>query len=200
MDPKKRAWIWSGLALATGVGVVVLLGPRPALAVRPMLLPGERFVVIGDSLAQGLAMPFSQLAQDASVQFAEAGHQGSTILDWAHEPWLDEVLSARPRLLVVSLGTNDMLLGAPLAEEPALRALVGRIQASGARQLWLMPPSMPFPDAGVRDMLERAGMDLFPSDALDIPRGPDQIHPTAMGYAGWAGAVWHYVMAPALSG
>jgi lysophospholipase L1-like esterase len=35
--------------------------------------------------------------------------------------------------------------------------------------------------------------DYFPSDQLAIPRGPDGIHPTARGYAGWAGAIWQWL-------
>lgn len=195
MDPKKRAWIWSGIALATGVGVVLMMGSAADATVGPLLVPGDRLLLLGDSLAEGLATPLGQLSHDTHVDFASDGRSGTRIADWASQSWLETALARRPKLVIVSLGTNDMLMLDPRIETGQLRALVARIKASGARQLWLMPPTMPFDDHGVRAMLEEAGMDLFPSDALDIPRGPDLIHPTAMGYAGWAGAVWQYLIA-----
>ncbi len=33
----------------------------------------------------------------------------------------------------------------------------------------------------------------FHSEKLEMPRGPDNLHPTARGYAGWAGAIWHWL-------
>ena len=35
--------------------------------------------------------------------------------------------------------------------------------------------------------------DYFHSEKLEIPRGPDGIHSTPRGYAGWAGAIWRWL-------
>jgi len=39
----------------------------------------------------------------------------------------------------------------------------------------------------------RSRFRYFPSQRLTIPRGADQLHPTARGYAAWAGAIWQWL-------
>lgn len=192
MDARRALWIYAGLGLAAGVGLVMASsssstaaptgGPGPAGGPAPggvpLLRPGDRVLLIGDSLAQGLGTPMKQLLGN---DFRADGRVGTRIVDWA--PY--QVPAPGPNLVLISLGTNDMRMMDPTTEQSALAALLAKFR--GTRVAWIAPPTMPFPDRGVRAMLARAGVPIFPSDSLVIPRGPDQIHPTVIGYAGWAG-------------
>lgn len=202
MDSNKRLWIYTGLALVAGVGLVSAVAPsapvstpRPSGGPPPLRLgPGARVLLIGDSLAQGLKLPLQQLAGDAKVPFAADGRQGSRIDQWNAEPWLQTIVTAfRPTLVLVSLGTNDMRMAAPAETQKApLAALVAKLRAAAPEVGWIMPPTMPFPDRGMRALLLSTGLPVFRSDQLTIQRAGDGIHPTAMGYGGWAGQVWRW--------
>lgn len=195
MDADKRAWIWGGIAIAAGIGLVVTLSD-----VRRDPASPKRVLLIGDSLAEGLSVPLRALVEGQGALFRADGRSGTTIGDWARANWLGDLLTSfGPDLVLVSLGTSDMRLGDPTTEAPLVRALVARAEAAGAEVVWLEPPDMPFADGGVRQMVTDEAPEVFPSDALDIARGPDDIHPTAKGYAGWAGAIWRWLGASDVS-
>ena len=182
----RNLWMYAGLGLAAGVGLVVV--STPAKAQNIFLHPGTRILLFGDSLAQGLAPPLSKLAQEAGYPFQADGRTGTRIQDWATQAWLVQDLKAQPTLVLVSLGTNDMRMPDPSVEKPALLALVQKLKSF--QVVLIAPPTMPFPDKGVRKMLTDTGLPLFHSETLQIPRASDGIHPTALGYAGWAGVLW----------
>lgn len=193
MSSSKRAWIYAGIGLAAGVGLVVASSKSKSTKSRS-LAHGERVLLVGDSLAHGLAVPMKQLAKENGIEFLADARLGTRIDQWAKQPWLSQVIALlRPTLILVSLGTNDMLLQEPSVEKLALAQLTDTLRRSGARIAWVAPPKMPFPDRGVRSMIDKTGLSVFSSDALVIPRGPDGIHPTAGGYAGWAGALWAWL-------
>lgn len=221
MDSSKIRWIYAGLGLAAGVGLVISASssakqeakpspvpippsppppepPSPSIPAPPSTKTADRILLIGDSLAYGLAFPLKQLASKSNVPFAADGRVGTTIHQWASSTWLPNALVFKPTLTLISLGTNDMKLLNPLAEEKDLSGLVQKILGAKSRVVFIAPPTMPFPDKGVRAMIESQKQPIFRSDQLQIPRAPDQIHPTAAGYAGWAGAIWSWLYQPAL--
>ncbi len=205
MDSKKRLWIYAGLGLAAGVGLVVAshdekaVGAAPSPLGPPLLARGDRILLVGDSLAQGLGVPLQQLALGSGVDLRSDGRQGTRIDDWAKNPWIDQnVALAKPTLVLVSLGTNDMKMANPLTERASLDVILKKIASIPARILWISPPTMPFPDRGARSLL--VGIPSFRSDGFVIQRGPDGIHPTVSAYAGWAGALWAALLRPAGGG
>lgn len=194
-------WIYAGLGLAAGVGLVVASSSKekslPESPKSPFLRAGDRVLLIGDSLAQGLSVPMKQLASEDQIAFLADGRQGTRIGQWGVEPWLSQDLATfRPTLVLVSLGTNDMRMTDPNGERPALAALL--LALRGLRALWIAPPTMPFPDRGVRAMIADTEVPTFHSESLSIPRGPDGIHPTASGFAGFAGSVWKSIRLSAM--
>ena len=211
MDSRKQAWIWAGLALAGGVGVVVLAsslggskaeppapGDAPAPGTspetppvkrEPIVRPGDRVLLLGDSLAVGLSTPLRQLCKGRDATLTAQAKEGTTISAWgSYDPPEQDVC-------LVSLGTNDMKMLDPLAERPKLDALLARLKGKSRRVVWLAPPPMPFPDRGVLAMIDDAlrGSALAAVPSLDVPRAPDKIHPTAAGYAAWAGFIWQLI-------
>jgi lysophospholipase L1-like esterase len=206
-----RRWILGGLLLAGGVGLAVALKRRPKIGAHTRLL------VIGDSLAMGLDPHFKQLAAEAGVAYLGRGVSGSRIDQWAKSQWLDTYLEEfQPTLVLVSLGTNDAYLGGDVWDKqaPALEALLAKLKSfpnkyvndspgahysAGAEIVWIGPPALPQTYSGKQldesflDALADAPPYYFDSAELSIPRGPDGLHPTAAGYAGWAGAIWSWL-------
>jgi hypothetical protein len=189
-----RRWIYVGLGLAAGYGLVRLIWA-------PRLKPGEtRLLLVGDSLAVGLAPYFRDMAGRERVVFASLAKVGTRIDQWAVSSDLRELLTSfRPTVVLVSLGTNDEYLqGADAVERQrtALAKLINLIMTAGPQHIiWIGPPSLPKASNGIVPMLKATipSRDYFPSEALTISRGPDGIHPTARGYAGWAGAIWQWL-------
>lgn len=152
-------------------------------------------LLVGDSFAVGLAAPLRELVTGLGAQLTADGVVGTRIPQWTGAR-LQQALAAvqgGATMVLVSLGTNDMKLPTPASEQAALDQLVAQLRASKATLVWVGPPSVPFPDRGVRAMLQRMKVPLFRSDALQLARGPDGLHPTAAGYAGWAGALVQWI-------
>lgn len=154
----------------------------------------KSILLVGDSLAQGLAAPMGHLAKSADVRFVADGRVSTKTTDWSFQPWLRQDLSQGPfDLVLVSLGTNDMKLDNPALIGTHVDAIIALILATKANVAWVMPPKMPFPDGGVRGIIAKRNIPIFKSDTIDIPRAPDGVHPTVSGYAGWAGQVWKWI-------
>ena len=199
MPAVDRRWLYAGLLAAAGVGLV------RALKHKPRIVPGQsRMLLIGDSLAVGLTTPMKAIAADQRVVFGAAAEQGTRIDQWGKPGTkqanaLDAALaSVQPTLVLVSLGTNDeYMMGSPVERQaPHMKALIEKLTRGGAEVFWIGPPTLPKKGTnGIRALLTSAVQSdhFFDSQPLPIPRGPDNLHPTARGYAGWAGAVWQWL-------
>lgn len=156
-----------------------------------MLAPTDRVLLAGDSLAAGLASPMKKAAEVSGIQFKGHGVVGSRIDEWDSK-YIAPDLGFAPTVVVLSLGTNDMNMFDPTAQQAGhVASLLAKIRGAGARIVWIIPPTMPFSDKGVRAMVEGSGADeLVHGELLDLPRGADQIHMTPSGYQAFSDAVW----------
>lgn len=188
------------LALALGLLAPVLLVafcPRnnswPIVNHTPQ---GVAVVAFGDSLTAGYQTGEAdnypaQLAQLIDRPILNRGVSGDTTADGLAR--LDrDVLSENPRVVVLSLGANDMLRRQPLEDTFAnLRRIIDRIQSRGALVVLIGVEGFPLVhgDYGkrYRDLARETGCVYVP-DMLDGVLGDhtlmlDQIHPNAAGYA-----------------
>lgn len=207
MRPSSKSWLYAGLAIVAGLGMVRLLnGPR--------ITRGMRVLLVGDSLAVGMAPFFAALAKEAGVEFKSLAKEGTRIDQWASNAELAKLLdSYQPNLVLVSLGTNDAYMkgeGVVAKQQAQLDKLYALLTQWPRKKdyglgpehlVWIGPPTLPAaPTPAMVGMIQASsGSALSPryhyfhSDRLALPRGPDNLHPTAKGYAGWAGAVWHWL-------
>lgn len=211
-----RAWIYVGLvASATTLGLVSLLGA-------PTLRPGDRLLLIGDSLAVGLTAPLGALASEYGVPFQALATVGTRIDQWAQSDALTQALETfQPTVVLISLGTNDAyMMGTPSQDigqrqAPFMEALLQKIESythqadygMGPRAIvWISPPTLPPAAASLPSVMRliesehqiafpkiKPRVAFFPTQSLTLPRGPDGIHPVARGYAAWAGALWQWL-------
>ena len=174
-------WFWLGAAL------LLAQDSAPARAAAPKL---ERVLLIGDSLAVGLARPLTSELKSRGVelrtlarvaanagQFTEPGGFGTL--------GLAELLPAfRPELVLICLGTNDTAPGSSVREKlPARFArLRERTRAAGARVVFLEPPPLPWS----REPIVQAAAPAPLISAPAVQQAPDRIHPTPAGAAAWA--------------
>lgn len=186
-----RRFLLGGLLIASGVGLVI--SEAASAARRPRLRPGDRVLLIGDSLAAGLHPHMKQLAREEGVEYQGSGRDGTRIDEWARDPWLRQTMATfEPTVVLVSLGTNDVALG-PERQADDLDELLTTLTAEGATVVWIGPPELPFEADAMLSLLRREAPYYFESEDYDIPRAPDGLHPTAAGYAGWAGSIWRWL-------
>jgi len=190
----QRQWIYAGLGLAavgSALGLVTLLrGPK--------IRPGKsRVFLLGDSLAVGLAPHLETVLRESGVPFSHVSKVGTRIDQWANSQVLNTKLTEfDPTLILVSLGTNDEYLTGDAVgrQQPYLEQLLQNLGSHG-EIAWIGPPALPKASNGIVPMLKDRvpASHYFTSDSLQIPQGPDRIHPTARGYAVWAGSIWRWL-------
>jgi len=175
-------------------GLALLLWYRPGTPEIVNRQPlGVKIVCFGDSLTAGVgAGPGqdypSQLAGMLDREVINLGVPGDTTASALAR--LDQVLASRPRIVLLTLGGNDIRQGANQATTFAnLEEIVRRIQTQGALVV-IGGIEIPFFSrgfgAGYRDLARRTGSVLLPDVFAGIWGHPelmsDQIHPNPAGY------------------
>lgn len=194
--PVDRRWILGGL-LGVGGGICLVR----ALTSRPRLNEDSRVLVIGDSLAKGMAPHFKALAQDDELPLVSGAIEGTRVDQWVDSSWLRQQLDEfEPTHVIISLGTNDAYTNFdPDAVGADAEELDRLIRDAGAAPVWIGAPDLPDQSSGkpintdVLDAIEDSATYYFDSTDYEIPRGNDNLHPTATGYAGWAGVIWNWL-------
>lgn len=176
-------------------------------------------MLLGDSLAAGLAGPMGQLAGACETPFRARGEVGSHITQWTGSWLTSEVpppappgwsigADARPTDVLMSMGGNDYQHTDPDAVALAIVRFVQYVRDAGARLWWIAPPRMP-----IEDKIDVVGMwrlalggprgdgyaepweQYFPTAEVAYPVSADNIHPTPAGYAELAEAIWLWLWA-----
>jgi acyl-CoA thioesterase I len=172
-------------------------------------------VVLGDSLSAGLGVAADEAfparlqarlrADGYDYRVVNAGVSGDTTAGGLRR--VDWVLRAKPDVVVVALGANDGLRGlSPREMRANLEAIVGRLQAAGARVLLAgmrLPPNYGADytkefEAVFPEVARRARVPLMPfllDGVAADPRlnQPDGIHPTAAGQQLIADRLWPHL-------
>lgn len=196
MDERQRSllgylpWLIGG-----AVGGFVLFWASVAAGATAHPRP-TRILLVGDSLAVGLASELRRLAATDGVAVVGVEAIVSTRLDqWA--PKMPVLLAQyKPDLVLVSLGTNDAGMSVPTSNAGAASSIVSAIGAAGARAFWIGMPTLPsrLQADVVRQMIQATGVNYFDSRNVSFERAGDGIHATTGGYAAWMQAMWPSVL------
>ena len=192
--------------------LVILLGYRffdPAPPTRDVRLTGENIICFGDSLTSGFGassgMDYpSQLSRRIGRTVINAGRPGDTTVSALAR--LDrDVLSRTPRIVLVTLGGNDLMRGMDRSQAfRNLKVIITSIQNQGAlviiggvdAPIW----GRGF-EKGYREVSKETGALLIPDILKGIMGNPklmhDAIHPNDSGYAVMA-QYFHEAMKPYL--
>ena len=162
---------------------------------QPPLAPGERVLLLGDSIGVGTA-------QHLADELAAAG---ATLDAEPHVGWTAKkvrtALDADPSLVgdvvVISLGSNDWAMMDPTSEADDVHAIVATARARGARRvLWVIgpnyaidppPPATPAKQQAFRALVEAEDVELVEPNAEVVAQiAADRIHLPPRGYAALA--------------
>jgi lysophospholipase L1-like esterase len=167
---------------------------RPASA--DPIAPPAKVVLVGDSLAEGMSSRFKELARLCGYSRTAFHRRGSTMENW-HNKMEEIVKSAKPSLVVVSLGTNDSIAeeATETDNKKRVRKILGAIRSGGSKVLWILPPKLPpafkHQEEVRRTISEELSPDeIFDSQQLSFERSEDGVHATARGYSQWMTSAW----------
>lgn len=150
----------------------------------------DRLLLVGDSLAVGLAAPLRARAVDAGFEYRALAKNSTRIDQWASSAELDQAIADfKPTVVFISLGTNDDALGVGAVEKQraALRKLLEKISGKGPDLVWIGSLKPGPVSAMVAGML---GDIYFHSERLGLPKSSDGLHTTPAGYSEWAAKIW----------
>jgi hypothetical protein len=178
--------ILGGLLLFAGYGIA-----KSLTACDPFIKPGARVFLIGDSLAVGLDRFLKKFCASKGIQYASDARSGTAAFQWTRAYGLQGKLDTlKPTVVLISLGTNDTAGSLPMERhKKEIQKLISMIKSVGATPFWILPPKLPWKQT-YSQLVRDEKIPVFESESINIPMGPDKIHPTGAGYAGWAGMIW----------
>jgi hypothetical protein len=159
--------------------------------------PGSTVLLLGDSLAVGMSREFEHKSRTAGYIPVTTAVVGTTTFQWIRK--IDDVLvTYRPSLVVVSLGTNDAVTYESIARNPDVyEAFVRRARAQGAVVVWVGPPAISEQRIrhieDTKKIIRNSVPIYYDSSSLDIVL-TDGIHTTSKGYEKWMDEVWNWMI------
>ena len=165
----------------------------PAASMSPLVPRSSNVLLVGDSLAVGLAKTFREAATQAGYRPAVDARSGTSTKQWVR--WLGQVIEKHnPGLVVVSLGTNDGVQGE--IDRGTFRAIVQTVVARGATVVWLCPPAVDKAKVksieSVRDIINSEAPNVFHSERLPL-KLLDGIHASGADYRRWMITAWEWM-------
>ena len=170
----------------------------------PMVQPGDRVVLMGDSQAEGLSTVMPRLAAADDVALLPVFVTGSSVRQWAEpvtQGWdltaqWKTIRAFKPTVILVSLGSNDSYSGAQVRDidRPYLAGLLSMLEETGVRRVvWIGPPKLKRAETGLEsfaDLVKSTGVRYYDSRTIDIDMEPDQLHTTGKGRKVWGRWLW----------
>ncbi len=188
--------------MASAPLVASALSPPPApSAVPPTIkLPisvGTRVLLFGDSFTDaGFSQRVRKLVEERGGTLVADGWTSATTKSWATKDRLPNLLfNAKPDVVIIVLGANEVFLGAPEKMAPYVRSIVHSLGTKPCA--WVSPPLWKG-ETGIVSVTRTHSSPcaFFDSGALKMDKQPDGIHPTVKGGSTWADAFWSAIVSP----
>lgn len=153
----------------------------------------HKLLVFGDSMTHHLAMSISKYGTKNQYKVLGVTWESSSIPGWSNSGKVKQYIEMwNPDFIIVSLGSNEMELKHFDRRIPDVKKIVEEM--GEVPFVWAGPPLWK-KDKGVYAMLEEAlppGV-LFRAEGIEIPRGPDKVHPTKHGADIWADTLMRWI-------
>lgn len=187
-----RGPIVNGTSRLNGGGEVSFTVWADGAGAFPVSLSGKTVLLVGDSMAEGIALPLQKKVEAAGGRFINGQERSSTIVWWQGSGKLRELLAQhRPDIVFIALGSNEIFLEQPEVRAPLIKEMVAEL---GTRpSFWVGPPSWK-PDKGLVHVIDENFQPghFYNSNDLIVPRAADGKHPTAQGYQRWTELIWDW--------
>ena len=178
--------------------LLVLLFPSFAYA-EPLVKPGERVWLLGDSNGGFLLPDLKKLAETDGVVLDGNPVGGASLLWWTdrtHRKYIWQMNGFKPDVVLIVLGTNEAHL------QPHVRVglrermdmLLSWTKRNGQRTILIGPPTLP--EKIRKGAMEYhllalgTGLPMLDSRQCSFPMWPDGIHPSVPGRKVWAAWIW----------
>lgn len=152
-----------------------------------------RYLLVGDSMAWGLALEMKPLVKARGDVFRSRTQVNDSIRGYANRKRIRADLQKyRPDVVLVALGANDVHRAKPEGLAPYVEKIVG---ALGQRECYWIGPPMWKDDNGLVQVLQNntGPCRFFDSSPLELSRRRDGIHPNREGSRVWAEAVVRWI-------
>lgn len=152
---------------------------------------------VGDSLCVGMKPAFERITRESGWVGVNSCRIGTTSLQW--DEWIgDEIRRVNPKLVLISLGTNDgYIYGRIKASGGVYGRILNTASSQGAAVVWVEPPRISrkviVGIEWVRGSLHREVPTRFESEVCIIPPPGDGIHLTGRGYDMWMERIWEWM-------
>jgi lysophospholipase L1-like esterase len=187
-----RGPIINGTARLTNGGEISFSVWANGTGTFPVSLAGRTVLLVGDSMAEGIAAPLQRKVEAAGGRFIDGHERSSTIVWWQGSGKLRELLGQyHPDIVFIALGSNEIFIEQPAERAPLIKEMVAELGARPA--FWVGPPSWK-PDTGLVHIIDENFQPdhFYNSNDLKVPRAPDGKHPTAQGYQAWTELIWNW--------
>ncbi|WP_394839871.1 SGNH/GDSL hydrolase family protein [Pendulispora rubella] len=169
----------------------------------PRLTPKDVHAVLhlGDSMVgfrRGLTLALEQrFKKESSAKFFSNSLTSAQVKSFDEDERLGKLIQkAKPDIIILNLGSNNVLNPNPEVLAGNIRSIVKKMQPAAC--YWLGPP-LPIKavqrDKGIRRVIAEniEPCKFFDTSRLVLERQTDHIHPTDRGGEVWADAVWHFI-------
>jgi lysophospholipase L1-like esterase len=158
----------------------------------PISLQGKTLIIVGDSMAEGLAWFLRGKVEAAGGHFFNEPWDSSSTIGWQAARRMTELVERyKPDIVFIALGSNEITVPNVGARASAVKQIS---EEMGDRPgYWIGPPSWK-PDKGIVHVIEenfRPGH-FYNANDLNVPRRKDGAHPTRDGFKTWADLVWDW--------
>lgn len=146
-------------------------------------LQGKNLLFMGDSMAEGME-PF--IKKESGYNVTSLHKRGSTVAYWNDNKKFNLLLKSKKwDVIVVSLGTNDLLIKRP--NEEKYFQFNKKLSSIKADVYWAIPPVMPFKNSWMEEWIENPPPPIKKINCgSDFQRAKDGIHLTQNGYKKWS--------------
>ncbi len=154
-------------------------------ALKATVLVGDSTVGFHDGLSRGMRRRLEPLEGD----FYAAAYASTGIKSFTDDDrWVQVLRTRKPRVVLISLGTNNVYQARPAELRPYIERIVRKV--APAECVWIAPPVWKS-DTGVIALLREhaAPCRFFDTTRLVLERARDGIHPSSRGGDAWAEAI-----------